>query len=105
MSSITLKVTPEEMVAAADDVSEQISAVKKAFDSLGTTITSSVSYWEGNASSLHQNQYKEASPKIEEVLKLMKNRPDVLLKMAGLYKAAESENTAATEGLSNDLIS
>lgn len=103
--AITLNVKPEELVRAADGLSRQISNIERAFGALDSTINRSVSYWEGDASEMHRRKYKAISDDIQQTLKLVRNRPDDLLKMAGLYQKTEAENTDQASGLSDSIIS
>lgn len=101
---ITLKVKPDQLVSAANDISSQITNVETACGNLGTAIKNSKSYWEGEASNLHQKKYTDIEDEISQVLSTLKHRPDDLLKMAGLYDKAESTNTTTAAALSSNLI-
>ena len=99
-----LKVTPEELITAAQDISKQISNVEQAFRNTGNTISNSLSYWEGDASRLHQKKYKDLEPEIAALLEKLKKRPVALLKMAGLYKETETLNTQEAQKLPDNIF-
>lgn len=103
--SIVLKVTPEQLINAANEITDQISNMKLAFQALDSEIMNSTSYWEGDASSLHQRNYKTIKNEIETILKVLVNRPDDLLKMADLYKETEKVNAEIAKSLPNNLLS
>ena len=59
--AIQLKVRPDELQKAASEIQNEIRDVETAFRSLGEAITSSRSYWEGDASEAHQKFYDSGS--------------------------------------------
>ena len=99
-----LKVTPERLVQTASEITGRINAVERAFRTIGNTVNSSSSYWEGDASTLHQKKFKELEPEIQRLVLRLKERPDDLLKMAGLYKETEQKNVADAGSLPGTLF-
>lgn len=102
--SIELKVTPEVLEQKASNISAQIADIEKAFQEVGNLITSSRRYWEGDASEAHQNYYNSYKDDMTAIIKSLKERPDNLLKMAGIYKETEAGAKAVAETLSADVI-
>lgn len=101
---IILKVTPEVLTRMADDIEKQISDIKNQFDAIDTEINRTRSYWEGDASDSHKNQYDSLKDEINEAVKNLKNHPVNLLQMAGLYTETEENLEAAAQSLSADVI-
>ena len=102
--AIELKVTPQELKNAANDISNQIRSVEQAFAQVERAINDSASYWEGDAGDHHRKYYKEVRKEVDGILKLLKNRPDDLLKMAGLYEESERKNVSAANSLSGNIL-
>ncbi len=104
MASIQLKVTPAELQAKASDISAQIRQIELDFQKIGQAVTSSRGYWEGDASQTHQNYYSSYKDEIASVISKLKEHPEDLLKMAGLYETTENNAVQISGMLSQDVI-
>ena len=67
-------------------------------------ITSSRSYWEGDASEAHQKFYDSFKEDIETIVRRLKEHPRDLLEMAGIYVETEESAVQAAESLVQDVI-
>lgn len=102
--AITLKVTPEILTKTATDIDAELDKIKQQFDAIDEAVRQTRSYWEGNASDTHKQQYEAMQGDIENSVKRLKSQPKKLLQMAGLYSQTESELEAAAQTLSADVI-
>ena len=102
--AIQLKVRPDELQKAASEIQNETRDVETAFRSLGEAITSSRSYWEGDASEAHQKFYDSFKEDIETIVRRLKEHPRDLLEMAGIYVETEESAVQAAESLVQDVI-
>lgn len=103
-TTFTLKVTPEELKNKAKEITDQIGRVKSNWDRMESVIKNTKNYWEGEASDLHQNYYKEAEPDVQTILKRLREHPTDLLNMANLYDEAEQKANEIANALPTDII-
>lgn len=89
MSEITIKVSSAELKSKAREIKKQISVIKQNWESLKKTVENSTTYWEGNASDMHQSKLKKQVEAVERVLKRLGEHPTDLLEMAGIYEEVE----------------
>lgn len=101
---VVLKVTPETLVKMASDIGTQIEDMKRQFESIETDINQTKSYWEGEASDAHKNQYDSLKKEIDQAVHQLENHPVNLLKMAGLYRETEQKLTETSQYLSENVI-
>ncbi len=101
---IKLRVTPDVLTREAGDIQKQIDDLKRQFDGIGNEVRRSRSYWEGQASDMHNKLYEMEEDDMERIIKKLKNHPVNLLKMAGLYKETEAELVEETQFLSENVI-
>lgn len=104
MASITLKVTPETLKSKASDISSLIRQIETEFQRIEQAVNSSKGYWEGDASQAHQNYYASYKDEIAAIITRLKENPDKLLQMAGLYEEGESSAVQTSAPLSQDVI-
>jgi len=101
---ITLKVTAEELVCAADSATENIEKVRSCVDEIERMIERLSACWEGEGSRIHWVKFKAARAEAGAVLNEAADLPVKLLKMAGLYKRVEQENASESGMLSSNVI-
>lgn len=104
MSSIMLKVTPNELKTKANQISGEIKDFESYWKRIENIISSSKGYWVGEASNAHQKQLKDVSPDMIEIIKRLKEHPTDLLSMAGIYQEAETQAEALAAALPADVI-
>ncbi len=102
--AIQLKVTPAELQKAASNIQNEIRDIEESFRGLEEAVTSSRSYWEGDASQAHQKYYESFKEDISIVIRRMKEHPKDLLEMAGIYVDTEEAATEAVQSLIQDVI-
>lgn len=95
----TLKVSPEEMQAAASELSGYVSAMSESFQRMKNTMTQSATYWVGEAGDAHRQRYQDQVAAIEEIIARYTEHIVDLNAMAGVYSEAEAQAQAKAEEL------
>lgn len=101
---INLKVDADRLVGKARNVSDAVDRMRKDFDRLDRAIDETKKYWKGTAGDSHRKLYSDQKKTIQDILRDMEKYPDDILKMAGLYREAETKNTQKAEGLKSGMI-
>lgn len=104
MAGFQLKVTPDVLKTQAQTIRSEINSVEKQWKNIETLIIRSKGYWEGEASQQHIKFYNEVKDSVNQVIKRLKEHPDDLLKMAGIYDTAEKEAAGLTTSLPDEVI-
>lgn len=86
----TLKVSPEEMAAAASELSGYISKMSESFNQMKNTMAQSEGYWVGEAGEAHRKLYLDQVAKTEEIISRYTEHVRDLNTMAGVYTEAET---------------
>lgn len=86
----TLKVSPEELAAAASELSAYVSNMNECFSQMQKTMTQSVSYWVGEAGDAHRQLYEEQVEQTREIIARYTEHVRDLHEMTGIYTEAES---------------
>lgn len=94
-----IKVTPEEMAAAASELSGYISTMNECFQQMKNTMQQCESYWVGEAGNAHRNLYQEQVAATEETIARYQEHVRDLNTMAGVYSEAEAQATAKADEL------
>lgn len=103
--AIQLKVDADVLKTAASEIKTQVSDLRKQWQRLTSLIQKSDSYWEGEASCIHQQYIRDLDPDMETMLKRIWEHPDDLLKMANIYIETEEELTETMKSvLQEDVI-
>lgn len=102
--SIVLKVKPEVLKTKATSITSSIQEIEKELTEIGRVVLATKSYWQGDASTQHQNYYKAIKEDVPTVLKRLKEHPKDLLTMADLYDAAEEANQQLANTLPGNII-
>lgn len=101
---VRLKVNSSVMRAKAQEIQNRVMTMEQRWNQIKNTITRSKGYWAGDASNKHQEYLKEIEGDIEKILKRIKEHPQDLLKMAGIYEKAETEVNSLAGALPDDII-
>lgn len=101
---ITLKVKPQVLKSKATSIRSSITSLEKELTSIGNVIIGTTKYWEGDASVQHQKYYDAIKEDIPTVLKRLKEHPNELLTMAGIYDKAEDTNEQLASSLPSNII-
>ena len=101
---IHLRVTPEELKNQASNIQDQINRMNTEWNSLMRILSGMQNYWSGEAGESHGEQYKAFEDEMNRLLLKLKNHPDNLLKMAGLYEKTEAGAVSQAGALAGDII-
>lgn len=88
-SEVTFTVTTQELKIKAEQVSREISQMEFFYQALESLVSSTVSYWEGDAAELFRRMFTEHQNEVNDIVKRLKAHPTNLLTMAGIYEGAE----------------
>lgn len=97
-------VSTNALESKAQEVQAQIRILQNAMQEMDSKVQNVCSYWVGNASQEYKKRYDSRSKKASEVFDRLKEHPEDLLKMAGVYKRVEEENKSIINVLSGDVI-
>lgn len=105
MDNFTLRVTPAELKKKSGEFSDIIDKIERSFNQIEDIATRKTSgYWIGEAGDKDRSGYASYKDDIRFILKRLREHPDDLLKMAGLYTEAESDVLNKNTALKTDLI-
>ena len=90
--SINLKVTPAEVISVSGEIESLISSLRQNLDEADRAVRSCPHFWEGEASRRHQSDYAAFKERADEAMGRIKEQPNKLLRMAGIYTDAEQAN-------------
>lgn len=100
----TLKVSPEEMQAAASELSGYVSAMNDCFQDMKSIMQRSSSYWVGEAGDAHRELYQQQVEMTEQIVARYTEHVRDLNTMAGVYSEAEASAEAAAEELPQSIL-
>ena len=103
-TGIQLKVTPEELKSKANEIKTQITKIEADWNKVSTLIDNSKSYWEGDASDMHRKSKKNIEADAQSVIKRLKEHPEDLMNMAGIYLETEEKAKQIANSLPDDII-
>lgn len=101
---IHLKVAPDELKDKAGEITRQIQAMEKNWNSLREIVNGSQAYWEGNAGNQHRKLVRDNEDDVQTLLKRLKEHPRDLLEMAGIYIRTEEKAVQTAASLPGDII-
>lgn len=104
MAGITLKVSPDQLKAKAQEIQDQISRFESSWKQLYQTAQNTKSYWVGNASTQHQKLLTTYEEDVARIIRRLKEHPEDLMKMAGVYEEGESAAQQIAQSLPVDII-
>lgn len=104
LGNVTFRVTPDELSVKADEVSNSISRLNGIFSSLQNIVDRTRYYWNGEAGDYSRNLFYSRRAEIDEILKRLKEHPEDLKKMAGVYQKYEKLNEQEAMKMRSDLI-
>lgn len=105
MGNVEIKVSTAALASKAQTVSKSVTNMANCFENLGRIIDRTSYYWIGEAGETHRRIYREQKPKIDEMMKRLKEHPADLLTISQTYESAESEVQAIAAELPADVIS
>ena len=102
--SITLKVTPSELTAAAAEIENAVDSLRAGFEEADRIVTSCAAFWEGEASEKHKEMYRELKEGMDEALLHIREHPQKLLRMSGVYTDAEDGSAGIAGALGSSVL-
>lgn len=100
----TLRVTPEQLEAAASEFSAKGSTVGNLTSEMTLLAESLNSVWEGEAATAYTNKFRQLDDDIQKMIRMIQEHADDLNEMARVYRDAENANTEEAEALAGDVI-
>ncbi len=102
--AIQLSVTPEELRAAAGEVSALVQSLRGDFDALQQQVDRTRYYWLGGAGDHYRTGFAALRQDTQDILSRLAHYPPDLLEMAGIYTRTEDDNTDNITGLQSHFI-
>lgn len=104
MADIRLKVSPDVMRAKAGEISNQIARIENNWNRISDLVENSKFYWQGDAGDIHRKYVKDNAEDVRKMLQRLREHPEDLQKMAGIYVEAESKASQLAQALPSDVI-
>lgn len=104
MADIVLKVSPDTLKEKASNIQNNIKKIETAWIKIENTMHKTRNYWQGDASKLQQKYRIQIDDDWTYIIKRLKEHPEDLLEMAGVYKEAEKTTTQIANSLPGDVI-
>ena len=98
---VRLSVSPQGLTSQANEISAAIRRVSQIWGNLETVVNRTRGYWEGDASQIHMQYFRDNRKEAEEIIRRLQKYPDELLQMAGLYVEADNRASELTSALPN----
>lgn len=103
--NVEIKVNTMVLNNKAQAVSKSIANMVNCFENLEIIINRTNYYWIGEAGDSHRRLYRTLKPKIDEMMKRLKEHPADLLAISQRYEKTEAEVQAVSAELPTDVIS
>lgn len=100
----TVRVTPEQLYSAAEEVIQKTSQAKTVFADMGDTIKRTDAVWLGEAAEAHRTMFEAQVPQIDAIFARFEAHASHLREIAANYAGTETQITAAAEVLPGDVI-
>ena len=101
---ITVQADPQLLRSTAQQAQALGSQLRQDFEGMFALTENTHYYWAGAAAEEYRQAFAEQRDGTEELLRLLSAFPEYLMKMAGVYEAAETRNTAQAESLPADFL-
>lgn len=100
----TLKVTPEELIAAAAEFRTEGGSITTLTTEMTNLVQGLSSVWEGEAAMTYINQFRGLEDDIQKLTKMVQEHADDLESMAEAYRSTEQSLMEENGSLSSDVI-
>jgi len=100
-----LKVNEQQLKIKAESLQKKIEDISALYKKLDEEINHTKKYWQGDAADCHKEIYESWKDEVQDSLKVIKEYPEYLLKIAGNYEKNEKDNSETIRFLSTDVIS
>lgn len=100
----TLRVTPEQLEAAAGEFSEKGTTVGNLTSQMTQLVEGLTSVWEGEAATAYTTKFRQLDDDIQKMIRMVQEHSKDLNEMARVYREAESVSQEEIAGLAGDVI-
>lgn len=104
MADFTFRVKPEELERKSSEFSKIVQSIEQHFRRIDEISGKTRGYWRGEAGDKDREGYDSYQDDITFIIRRLKEHPDDLLKMAGIYKQAEQKVGTMSSKLKVDQI-
>ena len=104
-NSVTLKVTPEQLVSKADEVLKDVTTIKQSMTTIKEKMAATSAYWIGEAGEMHRQLYYDQQENVDEMMKRLSEHPNDLKAIAGNYISVENAVSDLASSLTDNIIS
>ena len=105
MADFTIKVSTEELTHQANEIKSSVDALRQQFGVIEECVRRAPGYWEGEASKLHTTRFTKLKEDCDNVMRLLGEHPNELLRMAGIYTETEKKSTQEAASLQSNILS
>lgn len=102
--NMTIRVSTEELAAAADQVQNAVNDLNNRFSSIEASVNRSSGYWQGEAAEKHRRVYREMKETLDEIMSRLSEHVTDLRSMAQIYSEGESQIQELSQDLPADVI-
>lgn len=99
------KVDTARLASAAGTLKEKIRKAETSYNNVMNIVKNTNRYWIGQAGDEHRSAFLDQQDDIDQILVRLKEHPDDLLKIAGIYEETESTTETIVEEPVTNLIS
>lgn len=103
--TVQIKVNSAVLHSKAQAVTRQIQNMENRFEQLDAIVNRTAYYWMGEAGDRQRMLYREQRPKMEEMIRRLKEHPADLIAIAQNYERTESSIRSMAAELPGDVIS
>jgi len=100
-----LKVTPEKLMATANEFSQSGKVVSSLTSEMLSIINSLKGIWQGEAAASYSNKFLALQSDIEKINRMINEHVEDLNEMAREYQSAETASLEESSKLMNDIVS
>lgn len=100
----TLRVTPEQLEAAATEFSSKGTTVANLTTQMTQLVEGLASSWEGEAATAYVTKFRQLDDDIQKMIRMVQEHASDLNEMARVYREAETVNTEEISALAGDVI-
>ena len=100
----TLRVTPEQLEAAASEFSTKGTTVGNLTTQMTQMVEGLASVWEGEAATAYMTKFRQLDDDIQKMIRMIQEHSNDLNEMAKVYRDAETINAEEIAGLAGDVI-
>ena len=102
--TMTLRVTPAELITKASQVTTDISAMDKEIKKLISEVRGTTRYWKGEAGDAQRKKMEDQVSTLDAMIKRLNTYPERLKEISGLYDTAENENFATASATKTSIV-